>query len=154
MRENWFKLLKTSFTFIYRVCWLLVAVGGWPMVLCHVSWPHWLLLENLGEHSELQNVVVFLRIHHNVVVFIMIFIWFHHVWMYMSFLVHHMHVKWISGQCPWVVSFALISKCCWIMPFQVLPWNACRREKSGFTSLFSCFEGLCGPCTISARIRV
>jgi len=43
--------------------------------MCHG--PHWLLLENLGKHYELYNVVVFLRIYQNIDTFLMIFIWVH-----------------------------------------------------------------------------
>ena len=51
--------------------------------------------------------------------FIMIFIWFIIHECMMSFWVHHMHVRWIYGLCPSVVSFTRTSECCWTMPFQI-----------------------------------
>ena len=38
--------------------------------------------------------------------------WVHQTRTYVVFLVHQMHVKWIYGLCPWVVSFAHNSECC------------------------------------------
>jgi hypothetical protein len=83
---------------IYRVSWAFVAVGEWPLVLCHVSWDPPTFTWNSGQTDILQNVVVFLRILQNVVVF-------HHYlhlgscgWMvrYTSGLLQ-MNVTWISG---------------------------------------------------------
>jgi len=57
------------FTSIYRFFGLLQSLEGdqWSCAMC--PWPHWFLVENLGKHSDHQNVVVFL----------MIFSWVHHV---------------------------------------------------------------------------
>ena len=79
---------------IYRVFWAHIAVVRWSMLLCHVSWAPQTFTWKSGWifwpskcccvfHDEHQNVVVFFI---RMLMFIMTFIWVHHLWMNDKFL--------------------------------------------------------------------
>jgi len=69
------------FLSFYRFSWPLVVFRTCPMVLCHVSWDLATFAWIMDQHSELQNVYGFIRIHQNVVVFIRILFLGSHGWM-------------------------------------------------------------------------
>ena len=110
-------------TSIYRVAWSLVVVEEWKMVLCHVfwdplaftwksGWTFWCcVLENTYECCCVLD-----DLHLGSSWSSFGFIMYECM---MSFWVYHMHVRWISGHCPCVVSFLRTSECCWTMYFHI-----------------------------------
>ena len=116
---------------------------------------HWLLLENLGEHSDHHNVVVFFRI------------WTSECWCspwhssgfiiyecMMSFWVYPMHASWFSRHYSYVVSFAQTSESCWINFFQICI-GLCAGERIMILQLQAhAFGRFAWYCTIPNLIRV
>lgn len=89
--------------------------------------------------------------HQNVVVFMMIFIWVHHVWMN----------TWSSGLCICFSYEFLDNNQCmdfssYIRMFlsHILSWNRCRRILWDSASSCPCFERLCCPCSVPTLRRV
>jgi len=85
--------------------------------------------------------------------FIMIFIWVHHVWMktWVFGLIYVFHMTFLALSIS--SGFSTYIRMLLDNTFLDFPWKLCKPAKVNSASSCSCFEGLCGPCTVPNLIR-